>query len=139
MSKSYLIPHSFSRIDVATSIDRVVSVNNTFTATSTESGNFIILNSTTGSIVSVPNAGTGLDLTFIVGVTAANHVITFPTGTLFGNITQGTAGNITVSGTNTSVTSSTSGSVGDRFKVVSDGTKFYINGSTSKANGVSFA
>lgn len=135
MSKSYLIPHSFSRIDVATSIDRVVLAGNTFTATSTESGSFIILNSTSGSIVSVPNVGTGLDLTFIVGVTGG-HTITCPTNTIFGSLNfpfAGTGGNLLANG-KTSISTTTGSCVGDRLKLTCDGTNFYLAGTVSRFN-----
>lgn len=140
MSKSYLIPHSFSQLNVGSALSQSILAGSTLTVTTAESGDFIILNATGGSAVSVPSSAraAGLDLTFIVGVSAASHTITFPTGTLFGHIDQSTAGSLVAGSTNTSVSSS-AGSVGDMFKVVCDGTKFYISGSAAKATGVTFA
>lgn len=135
MSKSYLIPHSFSRIDVATSVDRFILAGNTFTATSNESGNFIMLNSTSGSSVSVPNAGTGLDFTFIVGVTGG-HTITCPTNTIFGSLNfpfAGTSGNLLANGM-TSISTTAGSCVGDTLKLRCDGTNFYLTGTVSRFN-----
>lgn len=135
MSKSYLVPHDFSSINVSYFNDTINSAGSAFTTTQAQSGEFVTLTATSGSTVIVPNLFSGLDFTFIVANTGA-HTITCPTGTLFGAVNfpyAGTSGNLVASASTT--ISTTSGScVGDRLKLTSDGVNCYVSGTVSKFN-----
>lgn len=137
MSKSFLVPHDFSTISLSFSNDTINPAGSTFTVSQLQSGEYITLNATGGSAVSVPNLFPGLDITFIVANTGA-HTITAPTGTLYGTMNYpyaGTSGNLVASAN--SVISTTSGSsVGDRIKLTSDGVRCYLSGTVSAFNGV---
>ena len=138
MSKSYLVPHDFSQITVSMSNDTINFSNSSFTAGSNVSGEYIMLNSTSGSSVVVPSLGVGFDMTFIVSATSPNHSVTVPPNTLFGIISQGTSGNLAAN-SNHIINSTTGSCVGDRFKLVCDGTNFYVEGNSAKFNGFTFA
>lgn len=135
MSKSYLVPHDFQTINLGYLNDTFNAAGSTFIASSSVSGEFVTLNATGGSAVTVPSLFSGLDITFIVSNTGA-HTITFPSGTLYGTVNfpyAGTTGSLTANANG--VIATTAGSaVGDRFKLTSDGIKCYVSGQVSTFN-----
>lgn len=135
MSKSYLVPHDFKTVNLGYLNDTFNLAGSTFVAGVNQSGEFITLNATGGSAVTIQSLSPGLDLTFIVSNTGA-HTITAPAGTLYGTVNfpySGTTGNLTANANG--VIATTSGSaVGDRFKLTSDGVKCYISGQVSSFN-----
>lgn len=137
MSKSYLVPHDFQTINLGYLNDTFNQAGPTFSAGLQQSGEFITLNATGGSVVTIPSVFSGLDLTFIVSNLGA-HTITFPSGTLFGTLGYpyaGTIGNLIANG-NGSIATTSGSTVGDRIRITSDGMKCYLSGSVAKFNAV---
>lgn len=137
MSKSYLVPHDFQTINLGYLNDTFNQAGSSLNAGLQQSGEFITLNATGGSVVNVPSIFSGLDLTFIVSNTGA-HMVTLPSGTLFGTLSYpyaGTVGNLTANG-NGSIATTSGSSVGDRIRVTSDGIKCYLSGSVGKFNAI---
>lgn len=142
MSKSALVPHDFETINVDYTITPVNFVGTSQILTVQNSGDLNVLNSTSGSVVSLPLASSGYTFPFVVSALGP-HTITAPASTLFGAVncavpTTGSTLNVT-NATGSTVLLTTSGStIGDRFNVISDGTNYYVSGTVSKYNAIKF-
>lgn len=137
MSKSYLVPHDFQSINLGFLNDTFNVAGSVFVAGQNQSGEYITLNATGGSAVTVPSIYSGLDLTFIVSNTGA-HTITLPSSTLFGVVNfpyAGTSGSMNAAA-NTVILTTAGSAVGDRIKLTSDGINCYLSGTVSKYNGI---
>ena len=135
MSKSYLVPHDFESVNLAYVNTTFNAAGSSFTAGNSQSGEFITLNATGGSAVNVPSIFSGLDLNFVVSNTGA-HTITLPAGSLYGPVLfpyAGTTGSL-VANANGVIATTTGSTVGDRFRLTSDGSKCYISGSVARFN-----
>lgn len=139
MSKSYLVPHDFQTVNLGFLNDTFNVAGSTFTAGSNVSGEYITLNATGGSVVTIPSLYSGLDLTFIVSNTGA-HMITVPAGTLYGTVNfpyAGTSGSLTANA-NGVIATTTGSTVGDRLKITSDGVNCYISGQVARFNALRY-
>jgi hypothetical protein len=137
MSKSYLVPHDFQSVNIGSLNTTLNVAGSTFVAGANVSGELVTLNATGGSAVTVPSLVAGLDLTFVVSNTGA-HTITLPSACVYGTVNfpyAGTSGSMLAAAS--TVISTTAGStVGDRFKLTSDGTKCYLSGTVSTFNAI---
>ena len=143
MAQSYKTIHDFQSLNVSDSLLSVTRAGTGATLGSLQSGNLITLNSTTGSLITLPAPTVGFSFPFVVAALGA-HTITAPTSTLFGAIncavpTAGSTLNV-CSATGSSVLLTTAGSsIGDRITIVSDGVNYYISGTVAHFNSIKFA
>jgi len=142
--------YNFGSLSVSKLIPDTVEVNiasittDTYTMASVDAGCVFVLNKPSGSTVTLPPLAEGFSATILVGATAASHVIVSPTASkIVGSVVDcGTSGNLAIISPRTSMTvgnSSTSSVVGDQFRVICDGTRYYLNGQVVSSGSVAFA
>ena len=143
MSQSYKTIQRFQTISVGQTLLNVQPAGSSATLGNSQSGDLNVLNATSGSAVVLPPPSAGLNFPFLVSQTGG-HTITAPTSTLFGAIncavsTVGSTLNVT-SATGSTVLLTTSGScIGDRFNISAvDNLHYFVSGTVSKFNGVTF-
>ena len=142
MSHSYHSIHEFSSLKVANQKASVSSLSESATLGNAESGSSIVLNSTTGSTLTLPSAILGLNYNVIIAATADAHSINAGSALLLGNVSSATATDGVVMSTGAAKTtlSTTVGSaIGDSFKLISDGTNWYVSGSANTFDAAVFA
>ncbi len=135
--------HEFASLKVASSKRQVSNVGTSITLTSDNSGNLLLLNSTSGSAITLPGATGNAGLTFeiLVAATSAGHVITGAASSLVGCIPSSVTtlgSSITTNGAAT-LSTTTGSAVGDTIKLVSTGTKWAVSGAVKNFNGAVFA
>jgi len=132
----------FERLQVGSQNLQVTPAGAEITLGATESGETILLNSTSGSAVALPVATSGMKFDFIVSA-LGDHVITAPEDTIYGSISasiSATDGSALLTSDGTTTISTTEGSaLGDSFTLVSDGTNYFVSGTAKDFNGVVFA
>lgn len=143
MSKEFLAIHEFQSLSVSSVPTRVVVADSAMNITLAHSGSLIVLNRTSGSTLTMPTAVAGLDVSVVVGVTAANHSVVVPTGALKGSVPWGTFDSVATAQVTTggsSVTFHTAGSrAGDRIRLTCDGTRVFLTGAVSRFDALTFA
>lgn len=140
MSKSYLAIHDFQAINVSQSLTQVNNAGNSLSPKVSESGEVILLNSTSGSTVSLPAPKLGLQFTFIVSNTGA-HVVSASTACINGAISNAvfnTGANLATGAAKTNILTTTGSAIGDTFKLISTDSKYYLSGNVSNFNAVKF-
>ena len=143
MSQSYKTIHEFASIATAQTLLSVNNAGSAITLDSTQSGEIIVLNSTSGSAVTLSAPEVGLSYRFIVGATAG-HTITAPSATILGSVTSSVtstaATSILTTGAAKTVISTTAGSVtGDSILLVSNGGAYYVSGAVANFNALKFS
>lgn len=143
MSQEFKVLRQIKQISVAQSFVGFNTVGSSVTLGSSQSGEFILLTATGGSAISLPAPFLGLDYKFIVKATGAN-TITAPTASIIGSVVSAvsaTSGiSILTTGAAKTVLSTTAGSaIGDAFRLVADGTNYYVSGSVAAVNALKFA
>ena len=138
MSKSFNTIHEFSNITVKKTHLTVKQAGTTLALKTDDSGDIIMLNSTNGSIISLPSPSSGINYKFIVSNTGA-HSITSTSSNIYGKLMAGATGGILSITSAKSVIYTTSGSmIGDDITLQSDGKNYYVSGSLSGYNGAIF-
>lgn len=141
MSHAYLSNHDFSSLRLGH--QKVpVSILTASTSIGSLSGSTILVASTTGLTLSLPSPQQGLKYDIFISSTAASHSLVAPSASLVGSVlpATATAGVAMFSGAaKTSLTSSAGSAVGDNISVVSDGSKWFVKGSSSAFNAFVFA
>lgn len=105
-----------------------------------DSGNTLVLNSTSGTTVTLPTvtSAEGFQLNIFIGATAASHVIAAPTASIIGMYSvTGTGANLQslVSARTSMTVASAVSTVGDNFSIFSDGVRFYLSGMAATSTG----
>jgi hypothetical protein len=136
--------HDFDVANLSSSVPvKVASAGASLTLTPLLTGNIVILNSTSGSTVTLPAPAAGLVFKCIVGATGG-HTISAPSACIQGSISvalYSTSGSLSTSTPKTTITTgTTNGSkVGDIVNLVSDGTFYYMSGTVSTFSGFQLA
>lgn len=140
MSKSFYTIHEFKAIDVASVQGSVITVTSSTRALNpADSGALIVLNRSAGATITLPAHSQGLVYEMVVGA-LGSYVIAAQSASIHGALNTpsvaATAASLNTGGTaGTSMTlSSTLALVGDRVRVASDGTKWFLSGSVSAHN-----
>jgi hypothetical protein len=139
MSKAYLTVHDFSALNVNSIEQQLIPAGAAYSAGNTASGDIILLNSTSGSSVTLPSNSPGLHFTFLVSNTGA-HTITSPSANLYGGLNvvvanSAVSSNLVANG-NTVISTTSGSSIGDTITLLSDDTKYYVSGTVSRFNGL---
>lgn len=138
MSKSFNTIHEFSNITVKQTHVTVQSAGTNLALRMGDSGGVIMLNSTSGSTITLPTASSGINYKFIVSNTGA-HSITSMSSNIYGKLMAGSTGGILSITSAKSVIRTTSGSmIGDDITLQSDGINYYVSGSLTGYNGAVF-
>ena len=115
----------------------VVSLAAAATLTAAQSGSIIALTGTTGYAVTLPAPAAGLNYTFIVqdlfGTT--DWVITSASADMFGTVMELSTVQAIASATTINLELAAD-TIGDRIKVESDGTNWYVSGAMAQAASV---
>ncbi len=140
MSHSYRQNHEFASMRVNSQRASVTSVTASSTLPASLSGGFLVFNSTAASTVTLPAPNSGLQYTFAIGATSASHSITAPSAVLFGSVASaGTTGVLSAASGSTSLATTTGSAAGDSVSLVSDGSKWFVRGSSKSPAGFVFA
>jgi hypothetical protein len=144
MSQSYKTIHEYASISVGRTLSVINNADTAITLDTAQSGEIVVLNSTSGSVVTLSPPQSGLSYRFIVGVTGG-HTITAPSASILGSVTSSvvaTAANtiLTSGATAKTVISTTAGSArGDSILLVSNGGAYYVSGTVQNFNAITFA
>lgn len=143
MSHTYNAIKEYASLRVGSSKREVVTVGNSLTLTSSQSGTLILLSSTNGSSITLPSVAGNAGLTFelVVSATSAGHIITGASATLIGSVpvALSTTGVVIASTGGTTLSTTVGSAVGDKFSLVCTGSKWLVSGAASNFNGAIFA
>ena len=135
MSQSRFTKHSFGTAVVGSLIAQTSTLNvetitvNSYIANGDDSGSVFVLGHTSGTTFTLPPVATseGFNVEVFVGRTAASHVIVAPTTTIVGGLSTPTAGSVIIT-PKTSISIGSTALVGDRYRFICDGTRYYLSG-----------
>jgi hypothetical protein len=140
MSKSYLAVHDFQALNVSSNEQNVIPAGSSISLKPMNSGDIILLNSNSGSAITLASPNSGLNYEIIVAA-LGSHTITCPSNQIYGNVgisVYNTASNLVANAS--TVISTTSGSVvGDHLKLCSDGVNYYLSGNVAHWNSIVFS
>ena len=140
MSKTFLVNHDFETISTQYQLANVTLAGTGVALGPQNSGLLVALNSTSGSANSLPYPTLGATFEFVVNSTSSAHSIVAPLACIVGSLSNSTSGPLSANATpKTVITSGVLGNVGDRVRLISDGTYFYMSGSNSAYNGWSLS
>ena len=114
------------------------------TLSGTDSGDFLLLNATSGSAITLPALSAGQSFTFLVGATAGSHTIAAPSAIIVGSVCAGTTGGnvCTIATPKTTITlaAGADGSVpGDLITIRAGLTRYHLTGSVARFAGITLA
>lgn len=135
MSKRFLTVRDVKVMNPKSMRCEATSIMTSTTLNVGHSGDLVVLNSTNGSVLTLPPASAGTQFNIVVGWTAGNHSIVAPAASLVGVVSAGavgTSGNVVGNGLTTINLSGTSGSaVGDSITLRSDGMRYFLSGAVA--------
>ncbi len=140
MAQSYKTIHAFKTISVDSVKAEVYNITASSTLTSSNSGDFIVLDTTTASTITLPTPEMGYQFHIAVGSTAA-HLISAPSACIVGNIAYSvanTSGSLTTGAAKTSVRFTSGNAIGDSIHLIGNGSKYFLSGNVANATGVVF-
>lgn len=141
MSQAYKTIKEYQSVSVSSTLVQVNLAGSSVNLGNNQSGEVVTLNSTGGSVVTLPFPMKGLQYKFIVSATGG-HTITAPSACIYGavcNAVSNTGASILSTGSAKTIIATTTGSaVGDSFSLVCDGSKYFVSGSVSQFNALKF-
>lgn len=144
-NRTYTISDAGANVNLLTGVSTVTAITTTAAPAVTASGTVYSVSCPGGSTynITLPAPASGVNFTFIVGA-AIGHAVTLKSNAanVYGNIvssdgTAVTSGNITSAITN--VVLGSTAAVGDKYTYISDGTNYYVFGSTGTHGSVTFS
>lgn len=138
MAQSYKTIHAFKTISVDSVTSQVHNITGNSTLTSSHSGDFIILNSTTATTITLPAPDAGYRFHIAVGNTAS-HLISAPSACIVGgvcNAIASTSASLATGAAKTSVRFTAGNSIGDSIELVGNGTRYFLTGLVANAGGL---
>jgi len=119
----------------------IQTISGTDTLAVHDSGDIIfVTQGGTAFDIVLPGASNGAHFDFILGTEGSTDVrISATTGLMYGVIYNATAAVDALSGHTFAIFDGTNANKGDRLRVLSDGTSWYVNGWSNDANGITIA
>lgn len=140
MSQRSKVIHDFQALNLGQLTSQVTQAGTNITLTSSESGDIIELNSTNGSVVTLPSPLAGLIYRFIISNTGA-HVLTAPSACINGAVANAifnTGANLATGAAKTSISTTTGSVIGDTITLIGNGNKYFLTGTVTNYNAVKF-
>lgn len=141
MSQRSKVLHHFKSIDVDFMTLQVSSAGNTKVMTHRESGDIVLLNSSSGSAITLPPPFAGLNYRFIVSNTGP-HTITAPSACINGALSNSifnTGANLATGDAKTVIATTAGSVIGDNINLIGAGTKYFLNGNVTNYNAINFS
>lgn len=139
MSKRYLTVQEFGNITVAQSTLDVNLAGTSLTLGNSHSGDLIVLNATSGSVLALPSPVAGLNYHLVVRNTGP-HTITAQSACIIGSVATalGSVGSLATGSAKTTISTTAGSAVGDSLSLTCDGTYYYLKGNVSNNNALKF-
>lgn len=141
MSQRSKVIHDFQSVNLGQSQLQLTDAGAAITLTPNHSGDFIALNATGGSAVTLPSPSAGLLYRFVVTNTGA-HVITAPTACINGAIAisqYSTSANLATGAAKTVIKTTAGSLIGDQITLIGTDSKYFLSGVVSVFNAVHIA